>query len=66
MSAKLQACSVELKRNPRGNTMHKKAGVEGRGVVLAGRVHEGCGDSQQLSWLDRISKKGKETATKIK
>ena len=32
--------------------MHKKAGAEGRGVVLAGRVYECCGDSQQLGWVD--------------
>jgi hypothetical protein len=33
--------------------MHKK----GRGVVLAGRVRECCGDSQQLGWVDFQQKK---------
>ena len=43
--------------------MHKKAGVDGRGVVLAGRVHECCGGSQQLGWVDLPPQ---NTAKKIK
>ena len=33
--------------------MHKK----GRGVVLAGRVRECCGGSQQLGWVEFPKKK---------
>ena len=39
--------------------MHKK----GRGVVLAGRVRECCGGSQQLGWVEFPTK---ENGQKIK
>ena len=40
--------------------MHKKAGVDGRGVVLAGRVHECCGGTQQLGWVDFPKENGQK------